>query len=314
MRWKGRRQSSNIEDRRGSSAGGLGGISYGRGGGGGGLLRLLPLAFKFLGVKGTLVVALGLGAYIYFSGGDLGSLLGGLPSPTTTQSESSAPSKPVEQSAEEKQMVEFVSVVLADTEETWHALFKQEDRSYQEPRLVLYRGAVNSACGLGQAAMGPFYCPADQKVYLDLGFFDDLAARHDAPGDFAQAYVIAHEVGHHVQTLLGTSAKIHKAKRKLGEAEANQLSVRQELQADCFAGIWGHHASRSRQLLEQGDIEEGLQAASAIGDDRLQKQSRGYVSPESFTHGTSAQRVRWFRTGLEKGTMAACNTFATDAL
>ena len=313
MRWKGRRQSSNIEDRRGSSPASLGGVGYG--GGGGGLLRLLPALIRVLGVKGTLIAALGVGAFLYFSGGDLGSLLGGMPTQTSTQSGGgSGSSEPVQQSAQEKEMVEFVSVVLADTEETWHALFAQQGKSYSEPRLVLYRGAVNSACGLGQAAMGPFYCPGDHKVYIDLGFFDDLAARHDAPGDFAQAYVIAHEVGHHVQTLLGTSAKVAKAKRGLGEAEANQLSVRQELQADCYAGIWGHHASRSRQLLEQGDIEEGLNAASAIGDDRLQKQARGYVSPESFTHGSSAQRVRWFRTGLEKGTLKACDTFANDTI
>ena len=162
--------------------------------------------------------------------------------------------------------------------------------------------------------MGPFYCPGDHKVYLDLGFFDDLKARHDAPGDFAQAYVIAHEVGHHVQTLLGISDQVQKAKRGRSEAAANELSVRQELQADCFAGIWGHHASRSRQLLERGDVEEGLNAASAIGDDRLQKQSRGYVSPESFTHGSSAQRVRWFRRGLDKGVMSACNSFKAETL
>ncbi len=317
MRWKGRRQSSNIEDRRGSSPGGFGGLGgLGRGGGGGGLLRLLPLAFKFLGFKGTLIAVLGIGAYMYFTGGDLGGLLGGAPGSAvqTSQRDSRAGNQPVEQSAQEKELVEFVSVVLADTEETWHSLFQQKGETYQEPRLVLYRGAVNSACGLGQAAMGPFYCPGDYKVYLDLGFFDDLAARHDAPGDFAQAYVIAHEVGHHVQTLLGISQQVQKAKRGRSKAEANELSVRQELQADCFAGIWGHHASRSRQLLERGDVEEGLNAASAIGDDRLQKQSRGFVTPESFTHGSSAQRVRWFRIGLDKGVMSACNTFKTDSL
>jgi len=313
MRWKGRRQSSNIEDRRGSSAGGLGGL--GRGGGGGGLLRLLPLVFRFLGVKGTIVAVLALGAYSYFSGGGLGGLLGGLGGTglQTTQSGQPAPQGTVEQTAQEKELTEFVAVVLADTEETWHKLFKADGKSYKEPRLVLYRGAVNSACGLGQAAMGPFYCPGDQKVYLDLGFFDDLKRRHDAPGDFAQAYVIAHEIGHHVQTLLGISDEVQKAKRGLSEEGKNQLSVRQELQADCFAGIWGNHAGRSRQLLERGDIEEGLNAASAIGDDRLQKQSRGYVTPESFTHGSSAERVRWFKAGLEKGTMSACNTFASSS-
>jgi len=309
MRWKGRRQSSNIEDRRSSSAGGLGGL--GRGGSGGGLLRLLPLAFRFLGVKGTIVAVLALGAYSYFSGGGLGSLLGGLAGTgvQTTQTGQSAPQGRVEQTAQEQELAEFVAVVLADTEQTWNGLFAAQGKSYKEPHLVLYRGAVNSACGLGQAAMGPFYCPGDQKVYLDLGFFDDLKRRHDAPGDFAQAYVIAHEVGHHVQTLLGISSRVQKAKRGLGEEQQNQLSVKQELQADCFAGIWGHHANHSRQLLERGDIEEGLNAASAIGDDRLQKQSRGYVTPESFTHGSSTQRVRWFKVGLEKGTLSACNTF-----
>jgi hypothetical protein len=314
MRWKGRRRSSNIEDRRGSSAGGLGGLG-GLGGrrGGGGLLRLLPVVIRFLGVKGTLLAALVLGGVLYFSGGDLGAILGGL-SGGGVQTSAPAPGGKIEQTAAEKELVEFVSVVLADTEDTWHALFEQRGDTYKEPRLVLYRGAVNSACGLGQAAMGPFYCPGDQKVYLDLGFFDDLKRRHDAPGDFAQAYVIAHEVGHHVQTLLGISAKVQQAKRGLDEDGANKLSVRQELQADCFAGIWGYHADRSRQLLEQGDVEEGLAAASAIGDDRLQRQARGYVSPDSFTHGSSAQRVRWFKRGLERGEMNACNTFASDAL
>jgi hypothetical protein len=311
MRWRGRRQSSNIEDRRGASPAGLGGLGGTRGGGG--LLRLLPVVFRFLGVKGTVVVVLGLVAYSYFSGGGLGGLLGGLAG-TEVATAPPAESQPLEQSAAEREMVEFVSVVLADTEETWHALFEQRGEAYQEPRLVLYRGAVNSACGLGQAAMGPFYCPLDRKVYLDLSFFEDLARRHGAPGDFAQAYVIAHEVGHHVQTLLGTSAKVHKAKQRLDQAAANRLSVRQELQADCFAGIWGHHAQRSRQLLEGGDIEEGLNAASAIGDDRLQRQARGTVSPESFTHGTSEQRVRWFRTGLAQGSIEACDTFAVQQL
>jgi predicted metalloprotease len=309
MRWKGRRQSSNIEDRRGSPAGGLGGLGGLGGRGGGGLLRLLPLVFRFLGVKGTIFVVLAIGAYSYFSGGGLGGLLGGLSGSDvqTTQTETQGE---VRQTAEEKELVEFVSVVLADTEETWNSLFQAEGDDYREPRLVLYRGAVNSACGLGQAAMGPFYCPGDQKMYLDLGFFDDLKRRHDAPGDFAQAYVISHEVGHHVQTLLGISAEVQKAKRGLSEERANRLSVKQELQADCFAGIWGHHANRSRQLLERGDVEEGLNAASAIGDDRLQKQSRGFVTPESFTHGSSAQRVRWFKVGLQQGSIAACNTFA----
>jgi predicted metalloprotease len=280
------------------------------------MLRLLPLVFRFLGLKGTIVLVLGLVAFSYFSGGGLGGLLGGLAGTgvQTGQATQTAPPGELRQTPQEQELVEFVAVVLADTEQTWQALFAAQGDTYKEPRLVLYRGAVNSACGLGQAAMGPFYCPGDQKVYLDLGFFDDLKQRHDAPGDFAQAYVIAHEIGHHVQTLLGISAEVQKAKRGLSEEQANQLSVKQELQADCFAGIWGNHAGSSRQLLEQGDIEEGLNAASAIGDDRLQKQSRGFVTPESFTHGSSAQRVRWFRTGLEKGTLAACNTFAVKGL
>jgi hypothetical protein len=204
--------------------------------------------------------------------------------------------------------------VLADTEDTWHALFSELGRSYKEPKLVLFRGAVQSACGFAQAAMGPFYCPGDQKVYLDLSFFEDLHRQHGAPGDFAQAYVIAHEVGHHVQNLLGTSGKVQQAQRSVDKSSANQLSVMLELQADCYAGIWAHRAESARQILEEGDIEEALRAANAIGDDRLQKQSRGYITPDSFTHGTSEQRMRWFKRGLTTGTLQSCNTFATDAL
>jgi predicted metalloprotease len=200
-------------------------------------------------------------------------------------------------------------VVLADTEDTWHAIFRQSGREYQEPTLVLFSGAVQSACGMASAAMGPFYCAADGKVYIDLSFFDDLKRRHGAPGDFAQAYVIAHEIGHHVQNLLGISSRVRSAQRGLGKADANALSVKQELQADCFAGLWGNHAERSRQVLEQGDIEEALNAASAIGDDRLQRQGQGYVVPESFTHGTSKQRVEWFRRGITNGDIGSCDTF-----
>jgi predicted metalloprotease len=270
----------------------------------------LPLALRILGVKGTIFALLAVGAVSYFAGGGgLGSLVGGGVDQRQVNQQGE-----VGQSAQEQELVEFVSVVLADTEETWNNIFTQAGETYKEPQLVLFRGAVNSACGLGQAAMGPFYCPADQKVYLDLSFFDDLKRKLGAPGDFAQAYVIAHEVGHHVQTLLGISAEVQKAGRGRGKQYANELSVKQELQADCFAGVWGNHAARMRQLLERGDIEEGLNAASAIGDDRMQRQSRGYVSPDSFTHGSSAQRVRWFRTGLEKGTIAACNTFGADDL
>ena len=206
-------------------------------------------------------------------------------------------------------MADFVSVVLADTEDTWNEIFSNSGKNYQEPVLVMFTGSVQSACGMASAAIGPFYCPADSKVYIDLSFFGDLKRHHGAPGDFAQAYVIAHEVGHHVQNLLGTSSKVRSAQRGLGKAKANELSVRLELQADCFAGLWGNHADRSRQVLEQGDIEEALNAATAIGDDRLQRQAQGYVVPESFTHGTSEQRVRWFRKGIESGDINTCDTF-----
>lgn len=204
---------------------------------------------------------------------------------------------------------DFTSVVLADTEDTWNPLFQRMGRDYAEPRLVLFRGAVQSACGFAQAAVGPFYCPADQKVYIDLSFYDDLQKQLNAPGDFAQAYVIAHEVGHHVQNLLGISDEVHNAQRGMGQADANALSVRLELQADCLAGVWAHHAQRARNVVEPGDIDEALTAASAIGDDRLQMEGRGYVSPESFTHGTSEQRSRWFKAGYETGNPDACNTF-----
>ncbi|ABA59168.1 zinc metalloprotease [Nitrosococcus oceani ATCC 19707] len=308
MRWKGRRQSDNVEDRRGSS--GRGFAVGGRGGGG--LIRLLPLAIRFLGIKGTLLVVLGVGAYFYFSGGELGDLLGGTQVSHTETTGSSSEGGEIRQSAEEAELMEFVSVVLADTELTWHNLFAQAGKTYREPRLVVYRGMIDSACGMGQAAMGPFYCPGDHKVYLDFSFFDELRSRYGVPGDFAQAYVIAHEIGHHVQTLFGISARVMKAKQGRSKAEVNKLSVLQELQADCFAGIWGHHADSNRQLLEKGDIEEGLKAASAIGDDRLQKRSQGYITPESFTHGTSAQRVHWFRTGLASGDVSSCNTFGAN--
>lgn len=302
MRWRGNRASNNVDDRRGMRA-------TGGAGGGGGLIRLLPTVFRFLGFKGTIVAVLGLLGYTYFTGGDLSSLLGSSSAPTAQTK-----SGPIKQSAEEKEQVEFVSVVLADTEDTWKLLFKQKGKEYEEPKLVLFRDAVNSACGMGKAAMGPFYCPADHQVYIDLSFYHDLKKRHKAPGDFAQAYVIAHEVGHHVQTLLGISQKVRKAKQGLSKKDANKLSVKQELQADCFSGVWAHHAERTRDLLETGDIEEGLTAASAIGDDRLQKQGQGYVTPESFTHGSSEQRVRWFKVGFNKGTIGACDTFKAASL
>jgi uncharacterized protein len=278
MRWSGRRGSDNIEDRRG--------IRFGRAGG--------------IGL-GTIVLAL---LAVYF-GQDPSIVLQNVQSPPTQQE------GPYQESPEEAQLREFVSFVLADTEQTWGEIFAGAGRTYEQPKLVLFSGAVESACGFAQAAVGPFYCPGDRKVYIDLLFYQDLQKRFGAPGDFAQAYVVAHEIGHHVQTLLGISERNMAARQRASEAEANALSVRQELQADCFAGIWAHSADSSRQLLEAGDVEEGLNAASAIGDDRLQQQGRGYVSPESFTHGSSEQRVRWFKRGLDSGSVQSCDTFAS---
>ena len=289
MRWRGGRRSDNIEDRR---SGGRGGRGLPVRGGGIGMIVVALAAAYFFGIDPSVVLNQGLQG-------------------STTQSDAGGSYTPT---AEEQQLVEFISVVLADTEDTWHALFRQQNGRYQEPKLVLFSGSVRSACGFAQAAMGPFYCPGDQKVYIDLSFYDDLRRRHGAPGDFAQAYVVAHEIGHHVQTLLGISQQVHQARSRVSKVEANQLSVRQELQADCFAGLWAHHAERSRQILESGDIEEALTAATAIGDDRLQKQAQGYVTPESFTHGSSKQRVRWFTIGLKQGSVSACNTFEASRL
>jgi predicted metalloprotease len=285
MRWEKGRRSSNVEDRRGMR------VSRGKTMGGG---------------IGTLIIVL---VALYF-GVDPSIILQQAP----TGLDPTVQTRPAARSPEEEQLAEFVSVVLADTEDTWHALFQDSGQTYVEPRLVLFTGAVNSACGFAQAAMGPFYCPADQKVYIDLSFFQDMKHRLGAPGDFAQAYVIAHEVGHHVQNLLGISEKVHNARRRVSEVEGNQLSVMQELQADCLSGVWAFHADRVRQILEEGDVEEALNAASAIGDDRLQRNAQGTVVPDSFTHGTSAQRVRWFRRGLESGNLNQCNTFAADRL
>jgi uncharacterized protein len=281
MRLEGRRSSSNVEDRRGMRFGRAGGIGL-----------------------GTIVLAL---VAMYF-GVDPSVIMQGNPGQAVQQQ------VPYEEGESEAKARELVSVVLADTEDTWGALFASNGSTYQQPKLILFAGAVESACGMAQAAVGPFYCPADRNVYIDLSFYKDLQDRFGAPGDFAQAYVIAHEVGHHVQTLLGISERNQAARSKGNQTQSNELSVRQELQADCFAGIWAHHADRSRQLLEAGDIEEGLRAASAIGDDRLQMQSRGYVAPESFTHGSSEQRVRWFRRGLEVATLQACDTFSARSL
>jgi predicted metalloprotease len=301
MRWQMGRRSRNVEDRRGIGAptrvgfpGGLrlpGGRSAGRSARAGGIGGI------------GLVVLLVLG---WLLGIDPSALLQG---PTTAVVPPTGP-PPGARSPAEDRLAEFVSVVLADTEDTWHALFERMDETYEEPVLVLYTGAVESACGFGQAAMGPFYCPGDQRLYIDLGFYRDLQDRFGAPGDFAQAYVIAHEVGHHVQTLLGISQEVRAAQAQASQVDANRLSVALELQADCLAGVWAHHAHQARQILEEGDIEEGLRAAAAIGDDRMQRRAQGYVVPEAFTHGSSEQRVRWFGHGLENGDLAACNTFA----
>ncbi len=304
MFWHDKRKSSNVEDRRNMSESGLGGT-----GSGGGILRLLPMLFRFLGFKGTLLLLVGVGVYGLFSG-NLGNILVGLGLQQSTPT--SLSTEPLRETAAEKELVDFVSVVLADTEDTWSTLFRQKGKTYQEPRIVLFRDAVKSACGMAQSAVGPFYCPGDQQIYIDLGFFDQLQHRFKAPGDFAQAYVIAHEVGHHVQTLLGISGKVQAARNNLSPAEGNEFSVRQELQADCLAGVWANHANSTRQLLEVGDVEEGLTAASAIGDDTLQKQSQGYVSPDSFTHGSSAQRVKWFKIGMASGDMDSCDTFNNE--
>jgi predicted metalloprotease len=276
------RESENIEDRRG-----MGGIPGGGRTIGGGIgVLVVALAAMFFGVDPRLVLG----------------LLGGeqVQAPAQVETPTSKP---------QDQLGRFVSVVLADTEDTWRALFKQMGRTYEEPRLVLFTGATPTACGTGQSAMGPFYCPNDRRVYIDLAFYRQLQERFKAPGDFAQAYVIAHEVGHHVQNLLGIMGKVQASRARLSEAQSNALSVRVELQADCFAGLWAHNAQRSRQVLEQGDLEEALRAATAIGDDTLQRQSQGVVVPESFTHGSAAQRVRWFRRGFESGALSACNTF-----
>ena len=317
MRWQNGRRSDNIEDRRGRSGmpggfrfplpripraglpGGMGGgfprMSYPRGarGGGIGCLGLLLIALFFM-------VMLDIGPF----------------GPGTDTSLTTAPPVNLDPSAPAQgdELADFVSVVLADTEDTWHAIFSAAGMTYREPTLVLFTGATQTACGVGQQATGPFYCPLDQKLYIDLGFYDELRSRFRAPGDFAQAYVIAHEVGHHVQTLLGISQDVQNAQQRASRVEANELSVRMELQADCLAGIWAHHADRSRQILEEGDIEEGLNAAAAIGDDRIQRETQGWVVPDSFTHGSSAQRVRWFQRGLETGDLNACDTFSARDL
>ena len=291
MKWEGNRESDHVEDRRDGNQpvgrGALGGRSLGIGS-----IAIALVASYFFGVNPMTVLEL---------------LSGGNSVPQTQQIE---PRKP----PANDEMAKFVSTVLADTEDVWKNVFVQAGGTYREPTLVLFRGATQTSCGQGQAAMGPFYCPADQKIYIDLGFYETLKTKLGAPGDFAQAYVIAHEVGHHVQNLMGISAKMDRIRGRASQAEINALSVRMELQADCFAGVWANHAQTARQLLEQGDVEEAMNAAAKIGDDALQRSSGGVVVPDSFTHGTSAQRQRWFQNGLQNGSVKSCDTFSVRQL
>lgn len=295
MRWQGQRQSDNVEDLRDGGSSGAGG-GFG-----------LPIGGRGIGV-GTVVIALVASYVLGVNPLTVLSMLSGGGGQIQTQTRP-AQTPSAQGSGKDDPQKAFVATVLADTEDVWREQFQQAGRQYEDPRLVLFRGATPTACGQGESAMGPFYCPADHKVYIDLDFYDTLRDRLGAPGDFAQAYVIAHEVGHHVQNLLGTSAKMDELRGRVSQAQYNAMSVRLELQADCFAGVWAHHAERSKQILEQGDIDEALNAAAQIGDDTLQKKAQGRVVPESFTHGSSAQRVHWFKRGFESGDTAQCNTF-----
>ncbi len=292
MRWDGNRESDNVEDRRDEGGGGGGPVFGGRS----------------IGI-GTIVIAL-VGGWVLGINPltILGALSGG--SPVQVQQ----PQGPAHNPPTDDKLARFVSTVLADTEDVWRDVFRQGGAQYTDPKLVLFRGATPTACGTGQSAMGPFYCPADQKVYIDLGFYETLKNQLGAPGDFAQAYVIAHEVGHHVQNLLGISAQVDRARGRVSKVEYNHLSVKLELQADCLAGVWANRAQSARQILEQGDVESAMNAASKIGDDALQRAGGGAVVPDSFTHGTSAQRQRWFSTGLRTGSVKSCDTFSAASL
>ena len=298
MKWEGQRQSDNIEDRR--DEGGGGGFGFGG---------------RTIGI-GSVVVALVVGAIFGVNPLTILGLMSGGGSVQTQQvpTRAQSPGPARAHAPEEEQMKAFVATVLADTEDVWTQIFQSRGSTYRLPRLVLFRGAIATACGEGESAMGPFYCPSDEKVYIDLGFYETLRSRLGAPGDFAQAYVIAHEVGHHVQKLLGISDKVDALRQRAGRTQSNAVSVRLELQADCFAGVWANHAQRTKQILESGDLEEALNAASQIGDDTLQRRTRGTVVPESFTHGTSEQRVHWFRHGFDTGDVGQCNTFQAHEL
>ncbi len=298
MRWEDFRRSSNVEDRRGGGGFG-GGLPGGRGGLGIGGLIIVGLIAWATGINPAVLIG---GAEILMGGSDSGY---SQPSPQQQQASRTPP---------QDQQGQFVSAVLAQTEDVWTEQFRAQGETYRPPGLVLFTGGTRSACGTAQSAMGPFYCPSDQKVYIDLAFFDEMKRRFRAPGDFAQAYVIAHEVGHHVENQLGILAQVQQRQRQVSRTEANALSVRVELMADCLAGVWAHHANAQWRILEDGDIEEALNAASAIGDDRLQKQAQGYAVPDSFTHGTSAQRTRWFKRGLDGGSLKQCNTFESRSI
>jgi predicted metalloprotease len=295
MKWEGNRESDNVEDRRDEGGGGSGGSGL--------------LGGRSIGI-GTIVIAL-VGGWVLGVNPltILGLLSGDGGAPTAQVQQAPAHNPPVDDP-----MKKFVKTILADTEDVWTDVFTKGGATYQKPKLVLFRGTTPTACGQGQSAMGPFYCPGDQKVYIDLGFYETLKTRLGAPGDFAQAYVIAHEVGHHVQNLLGISNKVEQRRGQVSQTAYNALSVRLELQADCFAGVWAYHANNARQLLEQGDVEEAINAAAQIGDDALQRGSGHAVVPESFTHGTSAQRQRWFGTGIKSGSVKACDTFSARQL
>ncbi|MGV8898516.1 MAG: neutral zinc metallopeptidase [Burkholderiaceae bacterium] len=287
MKWEGNRESDNVEDRRGSSGGSFGGRSIGLG-----TIAIALVASYFFGVSPMTVI----------------NLLSGGGQIDTSQS------APAQTADSNDPMVKFVATVLADTEDTWGPIFQQSGSDYVQPKLVLFSGSTPTACGTGDTASGPFYCPGDQKVYIDLAFFETMRERFQVSSDFAQAYVIAHEVGHHVQHISGIMDKVDNARRSGSEKQANAISVKVELQADCFAGVWAFHANQARSILETGDVESALKTATAIGDDTLQRQTQGHVVPDSFTHGTSAQRVRWFKRGIDSGELNNCNTFAAQQL
>ena len=297
MKWEDNRRSSNVEDRRDESPSNFGSKQNNS------MMMLLPVIKMLIGTKiGRIILVVGVIAY--FMGFNPLALLD---MGTTTQNNTS--SSQVINTQKDDKSAQFVSAVLAQTEDIWTDVFKKYNANYVEPKLVLFRNSVKSGCGFASSQTGPFYCPADQKVYLDLSFFDELAKRHDAPGDFAQAYVIAHEIGHHVQNITGTISKVENAKQGLSDAKENALQVKVELQADCYAGLWAYYSKKDFNSIEKGDIQEALNAASAIGDDTLQKKAQGYVVPDSFTHGSSSERMAWFKKGFQNGTLESCNTF-----